>query len=209
MGAATQRLPRPSHTAGRAFTLVRDTLEQTGAHIRPRGDHAFMTSCPLHTDNTPSLSVTWCDCARNSPGGMVLLHCFSCHAGVADITAAIGLQLADLFDGPPTAPTTTTTRSTRVDRPRRSTPVPAHATHAASDSHQWRRVHVYAYTTAGGRPVQQVFREECQCNGRTHKRFRQRYREGRQWVYRKPDHFTAVLYRAAGAAARQQGNGCG
>ena len=43
--------------------------------------------------------------------------------------------------------------------------------------------------------MQQVIREECTCTGHPHKRFRQRYRDARQWVYRKPHGFTPVLYR--------------
>jgi hypothetical protein len=60
--------------------------------------------------------------------------------------------------------------------------------------------------TAEHRPVQQVIRLECRCGGATHKRFLQRYRDGRDWVWRKPEGFTAVLYNApalARAAADQ------
>jgi len=46
----------------------------------------------------------------------------------------------------------------------------------------WRRVRVYTYTTIDGTPVQQVIRQECSCNGQPHKRFQQRYRDGRQWM---------------------------
>jgi Major Facilitator Superfamily len=43
--------------------------------------------------------------------------------------------------------------------------------------------------------VQQVIRQECSCSGVPHRRFQQRYRHGRQWVYRKPEHFRPALYR--------------
>jgi len=62
--------------------------------------------------------------------------------------------------------------------------------------HDWRRVRVYTYTSADGRPVQQVIRRECSCDGTIHKQFRQRYREGREWVWKKPPTFTPALYRA-------------
>ena len=62
--------------------------------------------------------------------------------------------------------------------------------------HDWRRVRVYTYTSADGRPVQQVIRRECSCDGTIHKQFRQRYREGREWVWKKPPTFTPTLYRA-------------
>jgi hypothetical protein len=72
--------------------------------------------------------------------------------------------------------------------------------------HQWRQVRVYTYTTTDGRPAQQVIRQECDCGGSTHKRFQQRYRHDRRWVYRKPAGFTAGLYRAGAieAAAKSQ-----
>jgi hypothetical protein len=62
--------------------------------------------------------------------------------------------------------------------------------------HRWERVQTYTYYAGGGRPVQQVIREECQCDG-VHKRFLQRYRDGgRNWIWEKPPNFTPVLYRA-------------
>ncbi|WP_188113161.1 toprim domain-containing protein [Mycobacterium simiae] len=64
---------------------------------------------------------------------------------------------------------------------------------------------VYTYTTADGRAVQQVIRHECACTGRPHKRFQQRYRHGRRWVYRKPDGFTPELYRPAALRAAAAG----
>jgi hypothetical protein len=54
MGGAHQtRSPRS------AFGDIQDALQATGQSIRPRGSDAFMASCPLHTDHSPSLSVTW------------------------------------------------------------------------------------------------------------------------------------------------------
>jgi hypothetical protein len=75
-------------------------------------------------------------------------------------------------------------------------PLPARITLTRDRAqHLWRRVRVYTYTTIDGTPVQQVIRQECRCNGQPHKRFQQRYRDGRQWVYRKPEGFSPVLYR--------------
>ena len=73
--------------------------------------------------------------------------------------------------------------------------------------HQWRQVRVYTYTTANGRPVQQVIRQECSCGGRTHKRFQQRYRHDHRWVYRKPAGFTPGLYRADAIEAAAKAHG--
>lgn len=48
--------------------------------------------CPAHDDREPSLSI------RTADDGKVLLHCWAgCTA--SDITAAVGLQLRDLFPG--------------------------------------------------------------------------------------------------------------
>src|ERR1700739_3078027 len=88
-----------------ALDDVRAALQSAGHSIRPRGSDAFMASCPLHTDPSPSLSVTW---RQNTPachgGGAVLLHCFSCQAPAADLAAALGLRVADLFDNPAPPP---------------------------------------------------------------------------------------------------------
>jgi hypothetical protein len=179
-----------TNTAGRAFDIVRNAIEHSGATIRPRGEHALMASCPLHQDVNPSLSVTWKP--RNATTGAVLLHCFSCHADAATIAAAFGLSMADLFDD-----------STHPN-PRRATPAPqptAAARPRPRPTHDWQRVTVYTYTTAAGAPVQQVIREQCRCHGTTHKRFLQRYRVGRRWIWRKPEGFTPVLYRAPALAA--------
>jgi hypothetical protein len=177
-------------TPGRAFDIVRAAIESSGAPIRPRGEHALMASCPLHPDRNPSLSVTWTP--RGHTGGAVLLHCFSCRAHAASIAAAFGLHLPDLFDQP--------------TPPRPGRPQPAPTSHpvaqpAPEPVHHWQRVRVYTYTTATGAPVQQVIRQECGSHGDVHKRFLQRYRVGAQWIWRKPEGFTPVLYRAPQLAA--------
>ena len=179
-----------TNTAGRAFDIVRAAIESSGAAVRTRGEHALMASCPLHQDTNPSLSVTWKP--RNATAGAVLLHCFSCGAPAATIAAVFGLSLSDLFDDAarPSPRRTTPTRAPAVAAPPRPRP-----------AHDWQRVRVYTYTNAAGVPVQQVIREECHCHGTIHKRFLQRYRVGRQWVWRKPEGFTPVLYRAPALAA--------
>ena len=194
-----------------ALDTVRDALQAAGQAIRPRGADSFMASCPLHTDHSPSLSVGWRESTRAGRGGAVLLHCFSCQAPAAGIAAAVGLRLADLFDNASPTPTQCAPplgpgRPGGHFKPARPAPIlgplPPRIT-ATQDraDHMWRRVRVYTYTTAEGKPVQQVIRQECSCNGQPHKRFRQRYRDGRQWVYRKPDGFTPVLYRATAVSA--------
>jgi len=184
-------------STSRAFAAARDALESAGMATRMRSGDAFMASCPLHDDTTPSLSVTWKPSLREGTGGIVLLHCFSCNASADVIAAAVGLRLCELFDDslPGRAPMSVR-RSTRQPTP----PATRERPKPSPTAHSWRRVRVYTYTTANGRPVQQVIREECDCNGATHKRFLQRYRAGRQWLWRKPEGFTAVLYRATALA---------
>ena len=75
---------------GRAFAVVREAFESTGTAIRMRGHHAFMASCPLHDDTTPSLAVTWKSSRSGKLGGVVLVHCFSCNAAVDAIASARG-----------------------------------------------------------------------------------------------------------------------
>ena len=112
--ASTHQLRRP----GTALDDVRDALQAAGHSIRPRGPEAFMASCPLHTDHSPSLSVGWRENTRAGRGGAVLLHCFSCQAPAADIAAALGLRLADLFDNPaPASRASAAARRTAARRP--------------------------------------------------------------------------------------------
>jgi hypothetical protein len=57
--------------------------------VRQSGSNKWMARCPCHIDGTPSLSVT--DLADR-----VLIHCFAgCEP--ANVTAAVGLALSDLF----------------------------------------------------------------------------------------------------------------
>ncbi|MEE6140583.1 hypothetical protein SKC41_30265 [Mycobacterium sp. 050128] len=188
-----------TRSPGTALDQVRDALQAAGHAIRPRGGEAFMASCPLHTDHSPSLSVGWRENTRAGRGGAVLLHCFSCQAPAVDIAAALGLRLADLFDNPAPPTSQSWTRATRPKAARRVAglgPLPARITTTPDHAeHQWRRVRVYTYLSTAGQPVQQVIREECACTGHPHKQFRQRYRDAHQWVYRKPHGFTPVLYR--------------
>lgn len=192
---------------GSAFEHVYQAFEAAGHHIRPRGTDAFMVSCPLHTDRSPSLSVTWRHSGHGGQGGTVLMHCFSCQASIADLAAAVGLRVAELFDDPAPAPAHQPTRHRRTAAARPAQvlgPLPARITRAADPvDHQWKTVRVYTYTTERGLPHQQVLRQECGCIGAPHKRFQQRYRDRRRWVYRKPEGFTPVLYRstAIGTAA--------
>jgi len=61
--------------------------------VKPTGKYRWTACCPAHEDRTPSLSIA------ETGGGTVLVKCFAgCNAW--EITAAVGLELRDLF--PPT-----------------------------------------------------------------------------------------------------------
>ena len=62
-----------------------DKVKQTGAR-------QWKACCPGHNDKDPSLSI------READDGKVLLHCWA-GCTTAEITAAIGLELRDLFPG--------------------------------------------------------------------------------------------------------------
>lgn len=58
------------------------------------GNGRWIARCPAHDDRSPSLSV------RELPDGRLLVHCHA-GCGAADVVAAVGLSLSDLFpDGP-------------------------------------------------------------------------------------------------------------
>lgn len=64
-------------------------LSRVESKHRPGADHGVF-KCPAHDDKRAS--ATW----RETDSGALLVHCFSgCSA--ADIVAAIGLELSDLF----------------------------------------------------------------------------------------------------------------
>jgi hypothetical protein len=67
---------------------------------RQRQPGQWSARCPAHADKGPSLSI------RETPEGSILLHCFA-GCSVAEIVAAMGLELHDLFppkDKPTGAP---------------------------------------------------------------------------------------------------------
>lgn len=58
--------------------------------VRQTGRGRWIASCPAHDDKHPSLSV------RELDGGQLLVHDFG-GCPIAEIVAAIGLDLSDLF----------------------------------------------------------------------------------------------------------------
>lgn len=194
-----------------ALDRVLGALEAGGFRPRQRGDH-IQALCPVHEDRTPSLSVDW----KPDRGGMVVLYCHACQAAASaeDLTAALGLVVADLFDEPPTAP-----RSPQPARqpgrrvPNRLGGLPNRLTGPGDPTvvQGWREVCAYPYVEAGGEVLAEVLRQERlvrdpgadpQSEPRREKRFTQR-RAGPdgQWeakaadppmLYRLPDVLAAI-----------------
>jgi DNA primase len=75
-----------------AFERITDALEAHGRIVRPNGTGRAIAQCPAHDDHTPSLSIAGSE-------GQALIYC---HTGcqTVDIIAALGLEMADLFDRP-------------------------------------------------------------------------------------------------------------
>lgn len=58
--------------------------------VQSKGPERWAACCPAHDDRGPSLSI------RLADNGKVLVHCFA-GCGAADVVAAVGLELHDLF----------------------------------------------------------------------------------------------------------------
>ena len=58
--------------------------------VKRTGPGKWMASCPCHEDRTPSLAI-------KDDNGTILLHCFSQECAPADICAAVGIAVSDLF----------------------------------------------------------------------------------------------------------------
>lgn len=71
-----------------------DTFLARLDRVRKSG-RGYIAKCPAHEDRTASLSITAAD------DGRVLLHCFA-GCGAAEVVAAAGLSLGDLFVKRPT-----------------------------------------------------------------------------------------------------------
>ena len=71
------------------MTPIENTLSRL-EKPRQRQPGQWSARCPAHPDKSPSLSI------RETPEGSVLLHCFG-GCEVAEIVAAMGLELHDLF----------------------------------------------------------------------------------------------------------------
>lgn len=58
--------------------------------VKQTGPGRWLACCPAHADRSPSLAV------RETPDATILVKCFA-GCPTADVLAAVGLELADLF----------------------------------------------------------------------------------------------------------------
>ncbi len=71
-----------------------DTLLARLEAVKQTGEGRWISRCPAHQDRDPSLSI------RELNDGRILIHCHA-GCGAADVVAAVGLGLTDLYpDGP-------------------------------------------------------------------------------------------------------------
>jgi len=196
--------PTPHQRRGRhwSFDNLQEILAARGP-VLPRGHDHFKALCPVHEDTTPSLSVTW---KPGHSGGYTLLNCFGCSASARDITDALGLTLADLYDEPlerhqqRSSPRVGRSPQQRAAGPRRGKlgrlPALLGVTPAPDLTHAWEARDTYPYSDAAGELVQEVLREQCSHCEEPHKRFRQVFLTARgAKVKTKPEGFAPVLYR--------------
>lgn len=193
-------LPRGGWGARTSIERVTDAASQMGLKVETSFG-GVMVQCPLHTDRTPSMHVSWQD---RMGGGLTMLYCHSCQAPQGEIVAAMGLQMRDLFDEPPPPRDTWKASSKTVARrkagqrrgklgalPRIIDP----AGDTAEPEHVWEVTDRYRYLNAEGLAVEEVVRSRCTACEQPHKRFVQRYRSGSSWRSSKPAGFVPVLYR--------------
>lgn len=67
-----------------------ETILSRLQNVRKRSADQWSARCPAHEDKGPSLSI------RGLDNGRILLHCFA-GCNVADVVAAVGLELDSLF----------------------------------------------------------------------------------------------------------------
>lgn len=203
------RLPLSVRPSGEASTLsleqppgaptatsldrIWDALDTNG--FKPdRRANTFKALCPVHADGNPSLSVKY-----HASDGKVALWCFGCKASAADITAALGLTVSDLFDAP--LPEGFRKRPVGEPRPKRPT-LPSRLTRdeAAPKAPDltgaaWEETKVYSYYDEKGTERQRVRRLEVEIDGKRHKDFRQAYLGPRgTWLKKRPTDFAPLLY---------------
>lgn len=175
-----------------SFERLTAALTDRGCRFRPRGSDHLDALCPAHDDGRASLSADWHPAAGDLPGRVLL----RCHAGCAaeDVVTALGLVMADLYDGPSQHGASFPRRISSASAAK-SAPKPAAQSAAKSAGHRcrWEQVTSYLYADENGAVIGEVIRQRCTRCGAKNFPVRRpavatddpaRVREG--WVYRWP-----------------------
>ncbi len=72
------------------MSVIADRLLDRLEGVKQVGPNRWVAKCPAHNDRSPSLSVSLGD------DGKLLIWCFA-GCGAADVMAAVGLELSDLY----------------------------------------------------------------------------------------------------------------
>jgi hypothetical protein len=157
----------PVHGDRSSIERVLAAVDAAGLRcVRRRPDDA-MVQCPAHDDGRPSLHVSHEATGMGAAGGGgVKLKCFAgCDA--ADIVAALGLTLADLFDEPLPDKPSSAPRSAGRQPARKGPPQPLRPRRKLSDVDRYGpkvggldRVAEYVYCDADGVVLGRVVRLE-------------------------------------------------
>lgn len=194
-----------------SFERLTAALGERGGRFRQRGADHLDGQCPAHDDGRASLSVDWHPPAGELPGRVML----RCHAGCAaeDVVAALGLVMADLYDGPAPRRSASSPRRSAPLSTRKPAAKPAGKSAAKPDhQHRYERVTGYLYADENGAVIGEVVRQRCRACGE--KSFFQRrpaapgddparVRDG--WVSRQMTR--RVLYRLPEVLAAAQSGG--
>lgn len=144
-----------------SFERLSAALGERGCRFRPRGADHLDGQCPAHEDGRASLSADWHPPAGELPGRVMV----RCHAGCAaeDVVAALGLVLADLYDGPAPRRSASSPRRGSSGSARKPAAKPAINPAAKPADHRcrWERVAGYLYCDETGAVVGEVIRQRC------------------------------------------------
>lgn len=176
---------------GASYERVVSAVTEAGGEIRRHSDYV-MTTCPVHDDRKPSVSITYLPQQAKTR-----VKCFACGDDNTAILEAWGLAVADLYDEPRSGSSRDSKPTTKQAPPRASqSPQPTRPP-AKPKTKLGPLVASYEYQRLDGSKaglVQRYDELDVESGQRVGKSFRQKRFdvESRRW---KPGGFEALLYR--------------
>jgi hypothetical protein len=160
--------------------VVIDGLDARGYVTSWRGGDRIEFRCPAHEDRKPSGTADY-----DAADGKTLI---CCHQGcdAADVLAAIGLDLRDLYDVPGEMPDRSP-RPARGARTAKPAPPPEPAC-----AHDWQREDEHPYPDENGELVNTVLRDRCTLCGGKAIHPEHRWPEEKRILYRLPEVLQAI-----------------